>query len=301
MSLHNPYESNEKLIVYANEVVSSPTVNRGVNRLLANDNQLLAYTDILASASGQILISSTDSTPGYIYSKLLEGTNVTFSKESVGTVEYLRINSSGGGGGGGDVYGPASSVAGDICEFNGITGKQIQDSGISAPTLRTLVNGGGAGPYEYVAFTEYDGSASHLSYNLVGTRGGTSATHIYTLNLFAGTGYNSTKVKGIFCLVNLMASLSAAYNGYSIVKSSFPDGTDIILGCVGAAGKSGVSSPEESWMLNALSSNEVQSYSVHSSIIPINSGQSSFTITLKSKGNGNEAVAFKLIGAWQSI
>jgi hypothetical protein len=101
----------------------------------------------------RLKISATDTTPGYILTKLVAGANVTLTQDNTGGNETLTISSSGGGGGGGSPGGlntqvqfnDSSSFGGDagftyVKATDTVTIGQIIDSGLTAS--RAVVSDG---------------------------------------------------------------------------------------------------------------------------------------------------------------
>lgn len=74
-------------------------------------------------------VSSNDTTPAFLASKIVAGSNITITETNDGADETLVIASTASGSG--DVVGPASSVNNNVVMFDGTTGKLIKDSGVS--------------------------------------------------------------------------------------------------------------------------------------------------------------------------
>lgn len=114
------------------------------------DNIVYVVTD----DTGRVTVTSNDPNPGQ--------TAITFEDEGValgtrGTVtevdfvgasvtatrsgNKVTVTISGGGGGSGDVVGPASAIDDRIATFDGVTGKLIQDGGMTIADIVALAGG----------------------------------------------------------------------------------------------------------------------------------------------------------------
>jgi hypothetical protein len=100
------------------------------NHIDGTSGQEGEFRDVIADRSISLSLRNKyvlplDTPPGDNYFIVSEGT----SKQ----LEWQSVSQAGLG----DVIGPGSSINGNLCSFNGTTGKLIQDSGISSSGLLT--------------------------------------------------------------------------------------------------------------------------------------------------------------------
>lgn len=115
-------------IIIGAVLVSAVTVNAaGVNTI----TQLQTYF---------AKVSSGDTTPGYLFSKLVAGANITLTKNNPGANETITISSTGGGGGGGGAFSTTSIIGLATTTFNFSTTSSGNDFSISSSSLGIFFN-----------------------------------------------------------------------------------------------------------------------------------------------------------------
>jgi hypothetical protein len=234
----NPASTSALTLGYLGGQFNGTTVADGVLTLTAS-----ATNYVVANRSTGVVTSATDTTNwlnSSVYLQLyqLVAGTATFT---IATTSDKRqaIGASGGGGGSGDVVGPAGAVAGKVATFNGVTGKLIQDSGVTLGDIATISKPGGT-----TSFLRADGTwATPPS-----TGGGVT---VFTGLTDAPPNYTGASLKAV--RVNTAATALEFYTPSSgFVNPMTTVGDMIVGGAAGAAARIAAGAINYVWTSNGV-------------------------------------------------